>query len=28
VVEALAKKRGSEIGVRSAEAFSLVREVV
>lgn len=27
-VEALAKKRGSEIGVRSAEAFSLVREVV
>ncbi|KAF1076905.1 PIG-L deacetylase family protein [Methanogenium sp. MK-MG] len=27
-IEALAKKRGSEIGVRSAEAFSLVREVV
>ncbi|MCK4270317.1 MAG: PIG-L family deacetylase [Methanogenium sp.] len=27
-LEAAAKKRGSEIGLRSAEAFSLVREVV
>lgn len=28
VIEALAKKRGSEIGVKFAEAFELIREVV
>jgi len=28
IIEALAKKRGSEAGVRSAEAFVMIREVV
>jgi LmbE family N-acetylglucosaminyl deacetylase len=28
VIEALAKKRGSEVGVKSAEAFILIREMV
>ena len=28
IVEALAKKRGSEVGVKAAEAFILIREIV
>jgi LmbE family N-acetylglucosaminyl deacetylase len=28
IVEALAKKRGSEVGVKFAEAFMLIRELV
>ena len=27
-IEALAKKRGSEIGVKYAEAFYLIREII
>ena len=28
VIEALAKKRGSEVGVKYAEAFYLIREII